>query len=161
MMSYLYTKFHDNWISSFRGVVMTRFWDVRTDRRTDGVTALLDLLYAGKNIPYGTSIHFMNSQIKFQTSNSSFSIPLYKSKVSLKQTSTAMHGTTLLFHIYILPRNCYEVSNIVYGTCTCKFTLCDLLTPSNITMHFVFKKRYKTIQLKPLVVAKCSSPNIF
>ena len=39
-MSYLHTKFHDNWISSFRGVAMTRFWD----GRTDGVTALLDLL---------------------------------------------------------------------------------------------------------------------
>ena len=35
MMSYLHTKFHDNWISSFRGVAMTRFWDGRTDRRTD------------------------------------------------------------------------------------------------------------------------------
>ena len=52
MMSYLHTKFHDNWISNFRGVAMTRFWDGRTDRRTDrqtdgqtdGVTALLDLL---------------------------------------------------------------------------------------------------------------------
>ena len=52
MMSYPHTKFHDNWISSFRGVAMTRFWDGRTDRRTDGqtdgqtdgVTALLDLL---------------------------------------------------------------------------------------------------------------------
>ena len=44
MMSYLHTKFHDNWISSFRGVAMTRFWDGRTDRGTDGVTALLDLL---------------------------------------------------------------------------------------------------------------------
>ena len=43
-MSYLHTKFHDNWISSFRGVAMTRFWDGRTDRQTDGVTALLDLL---------------------------------------------------------------------------------------------------------------------
>ena len=43
-MSYLHTKFHDNWISSFRGVAMTRFWDGRTDGRTDGVTALLDLL---------------------------------------------------------------------------------------------------------------------
>ena len=47
-MSYLHTKFHDNWISSFRGVAMIRFWDGRTDRRTDGqtdgVTALLDLL---------------------------------------------------------------------------------------------------------------------
>ena len=31
MMSYLHTKFHDNWISSFRG-----FWDGRTDGRTDG-----------------------------------------------------------------------------------------------------------------------------
>ena len=40
MMSYLHTKFHDNWISSFRGVAMTRFWD----GQTDGVTALLDLL---------------------------------------------------------------------------------------------------------------------
>ena len=40
MMSYLHTKFHDNWISSFRGVAMTRFWD----GRTDGVIALLDLL---------------------------------------------------------------------------------------------------------------------
>ena len=74
-----------------------------------------------------------------------------------------MHGTPLyIFHIYILPRNCYEVSNIVYGTCTCKFTLCDLLTPSNITMHFLFKKRYiKKNHLKPLVVAKCSSQYIF
>ena len=36
MMSYLHTKLHDNWISSFRGVAMTRFWDGRTDRRTDG-----------------------------------------------------------------------------------------------------------------------------
>ena len=51
-MSYLHAKFHDNWISSFRGVAMTKFWDGRTDRRmdgqtdgqTDGVTALLDLL---------------------------------------------------------------------------------------------------------------------
>ena len=55
-MSYLHTKFHDNWISSFRGVAMTRFWDGRTDGQTDGrtdrrkdgqtdgVTALLDLL---------------------------------------------------------------------------------------------------------------------
>ena len=40
MMSYLHTKFHDNWMSSFRGVAMTRFWD----GQTDGVTALLDLL---------------------------------------------------------------------------------------------------------------------
>ena len=40
MMFYLHTKFHDNWISSFRGVAMTRFWD----GQTDGVTALLDLL---------------------------------------------------------------------------------------------------------------------
>ena len=31
MMSYLHTKFHDNWISSFRGVAMTRFWDGRSD----------------------------------------------------------------------------------------------------------------------------------
>ena len=48
MHTYLHTKFHDNWISSFRGVAMTRFWDGRTDRQTDGqmdgVTALLDLL---------------------------------------------------------------------------------------------------------------------
>ena len=48
MMSYLHTKFHDNWISSFTGVAMTRFWDERTDRQMDrqaeGVTALLDLL---------------------------------------------------------------------------------------------------------------------
>ena len=29
MMAYLHTKFHDNWISSFRGVAMTRFWDGR------------------------------------------------------------------------------------------------------------------------------------
>ena len=34
MMSYVHTKFHDNWISSFRGVAMTRFWDGQTDRRT-------------------------------------------------------------------------------------------------------------------------------
>ena len=33
MMSYLHTKFHDNWISRFRGVAMTRFW---TDGGTDG-----------------------------------------------------------------------------------------------------------------------------
>ena len=38
MMSYLHTKFHDNWISSFRGVLG------RTEGQTDGVTALLDLL---------------------------------------------------------------------------------------------------------------------
>ena len=52
MMSYLHTKFRDNWISSFRAVAMTRFWDGQTDRQTDGrtdeqtdgVTALLDLL---------------------------------------------------------------------------------------------------------------------
>ena len=52
MMSYLHTTFHDNWISSFRGVAMTRYWDGWTDGRTDGqtdgqtdgVTALLDLL---------------------------------------------------------------------------------------------------------------------
>ena len=43
-MSYLHTKFHDNWISSFRGVAMTIFWDGRKDGQTDGVTALLDLL---------------------------------------------------------------------------------------------------------------------
>ena len=35
MMSYLHTKFHDNWISSFWGVAMTRFWDGRTDGRSD------------------------------------------------------------------------------------------------------------------------------
>ena len=40
MMSYLHTKFHENRISSFRGVAMTRFWD----GQTDGVTRLLDLL---------------------------------------------------------------------------------------------------------------------
>ena len=44
MMSYLHSKFNDNWISSFRGVAMTRFWDGQTDGQTDGVTALLDLL---------------------------------------------------------------------------------------------------------------------
>ena len=47
MMSYLHTKFHDNWISSFRGVAMTQFLgraDGQTDGQTDGVTALLDLL---------------------------------------------------------------------------------------------------------------------
>ena len=44
MMSYLHTKFHDNWISSFWGVAMTRFWDGRKDGRRDGVTRLLDLL---------------------------------------------------------------------------------------------------------------------
>ena len=54
-MSYLHTKLHDNWISSFRGVARTRFWDGRTDGQTDGqtdgVTALLDLHFgdAGKN----------------------------------------------------------------------------------------------------------------
>ena len=36
MMSYLHTKLHDNWISSFRGIAMTRFWDGWTDGRTDG-----------------------------------------------------------------------------------------------------------------------------
>ena len=36
MMSYLHTKFHDDWISSFRGVVLTRFWDGQTDGQTDG-----------------------------------------------------------------------------------------------------------------------------
>ena len=35
MMSYLHTKFHDNWISSFRGVAMTSFWDGRTDGLSD------------------------------------------------------------------------------------------------------------------------------
>ena len=35
-MFYLHTKFHDKWISSFRGVAMTRFWDGRTDRQTYG-----------------------------------------------------------------------------------------------------------------------------
>ena len=39
-MAYLHTKFHDNWISSFRGVAKTRYWD----GRTDGVTRLLDQL---------------------------------------------------------------------------------------------------------------------
>ena len=37
-MSYLHTKFHENRISSFRGVAMTRFWDGRTDRQTGGRT---------------------------------------------------------------------------------------------------------------------------
>ena len=37
-MSYLHTKFHDNWISSFSGIAMTRFWDGRTDGRTDRQT---------------------------------------------------------------------------------------------------------------------------
>ena len=37
MMPYLHTKFH-NWMGSFRGVAMTRFWDVQTDRQTDGRT---------------------------------------------------------------------------------------------------------------------------
>ena len=36
-MSYLHTKFHDNWISSFRGSDKILGW-------TDRVTALLDLL---------------------------------------------------------------------------------------------------------------------
>ena len=44
MMSYLHTKFYDKWIGSGRGVAMTRFWDGWTDRQTDGVTRLLDLL---------------------------------------------------------------------------------------------------------------------
>ena len=39
-MSNLHTKFHDNWISSFRGVAMTRF----SDGQTDVVTPRLDLL---------------------------------------------------------------------------------------------------------------------
>ena len=47
-MSYPHIKFHDNGISSFRGVAMTKFLDGRTDGQTDGqtdgVTALLDLL---------------------------------------------------------------------------------------------------------------------
>ena len=34
-MYYLHTKFHDYWISSFREVAMTRFWDGRTDGRSD------------------------------------------------------------------------------------------------------------------------------
>ena len=36
IMYYLHTKFHDNWISSFRRVAMTRFLDGQTDGRTDG-----------------------------------------------------------------------------------------------------------------------------
>ena len=55
MTSYLHTKFHDNWISSFRGVVMTRFWD----RQTEGVTALLDLLS-----PLATQVKIV-CQVKF------------------------------------------------------------------------------------------------
>ena len=42
-MSYLHTKFHDNWISSFWWVAMTRFLDGRTDAQTDGRSDL-DLL---------------------------------------------------------------------------------------------------------------------
>ena len=35
-MSYLHTKFHDNWISSFRGAAMTSLGtNGRTDKRTD------------------------------------------------------------------------------------------------------------------------------
>ena len=59
MMSYLHTKFHDNWISSFREVAMTRFWDGRTDGQTDGVTALLDLLS-----PSATQVKKLISKLK-------------------------------------------------------------------------------------------------
>ena len=65
MMSYLHTKFHENRISSFRGVAMTRFWDGRTDERidgrtdgqTNGVTALLDLL-----LPLATQVKMRGSK---------------------------------------------------------------------------------------------------
>ena len=58
MMSYLHAKNHDNWISSFRGVAMTRFLDGRTDGQTDGVTALLDLL-----LPSATQIKIFFSLV--------------------------------------------------------------------------------------------------
>ena len=47
MMSYPHTKFHENRMSSFRGVAMTSLLgrtDGQTDGQTDGVSALLDLL---------------------------------------------------------------------------------------------------------------------
>ena len=60
MHNYICTKFHDNWISSFRGVAMTRFFgrtDGQTDGQTDGMTALLDLLS-----PLATQV--INNEIK-------------------------------------------------------------------------------------------------
>ena len=63
MMSYLHTKFHDNWITSFRGVAITRFWD----GQTDGVTALLDQLS-----PLATQVkmkcRFISPELKAQVS---------------------------------------------------------------------------------------------
>ena len=58
MMSYLHTKFHDNWISSLRGVAMTRFWDGRTDGQTDGRSdctprPAFAFGHAGKNLTRG------------------------------------------------------------------------------------------------------------
>ena len=51
-MSYLQTKFHDNWISSFRGVAMTRLWDGGTDGGTDRRSDPTPRpAFAGKNIP--------------------------------------------------------------------------------------------------------------
>ena len=48
LWSRLHTKFHDNWISSFRGVAILGRTDGQTDGQTDGrmdgVTALLDLI---------------------------------------------------------------------------------------------------------------------
>ena len=65
-MFYLHTRFHDKWISSFRGVAMTRFWDGRTDGQTDGqtdgVTALLDLLS-----PSATQVKTSSSSNKVAT----------------------------------------------------------------------------------------------
>ena len=59
MMSYLHTKLHDNWISSFREVAMTRFWDGQTDEQTDGVTALLDLLLpSATQVKIGVSLNY-------------------------------------------------------------------------------------------------------
>ena len=48
MMSYLHTKFHENRISSFRGVAMTRFLDGRSDCTPRPAFAFGD---AGKNWP--------------------------------------------------------------------------------------------------------------
>ena len=49
MMSYLHTKFHDTWISSFRGVAMTRFWDGRSDCTPRPALAFGD---PGKNVKF-------------------------------------------------------------------------------------------------------------
>ena len=105
-MSYLQTKFHENWISSFRGVAMTRFWDGRTDGQTDGVTRLLDLLSPlatqvkrrkGNNnnnfliltcinlhFFYNQFIHFKISKDIIQIGQWNFSLMVYISGLGLK-----------------------------------------------------------------------------